>query len=86
MHNSGHEKRRSVPEQWKGSEMGQMFRGAYRRTGGSWMWDKNVDEGEHTGFMYQEYSSRCGITLERAKSGCDIWKYKALCLFGYLCV
>lgn len=68
MHNSTCEKREGVPKQWKDSEFGQRIQGAYRRTGPRrGVRVLGVDEGEHSGFMYQEYSSRCGLTLERAE-------------------
>ena len=69
IHNSRCEKR-GVPKQWKGSEMSQRAQGTHRRTEGfrCRVGVLGVDEGEHSGIMYQEYSFRWGITLERAES------------------
>ena len=47
--------------------MGLRFHGACRKIRGSRCGVRtlSVDEREHSGFMYQGYSARCGITLER---------------------
>lgn len=60
--------------------MGQRAQGTYRRTEGfrCRVGVLGVDEGEHSGIMYQEYSSRWGITLERQNPRCVEWEYKGI--------
>lgn len=44
-----------------------------------------MDKGEHSRFMYQEYSSRCRITLESQNSRCVRWEHKNIMpVFGCL--
>lgn len=63
------EKREGVPKQWRTSEVGKMFQGAYGRMEGPRCGIRVLGVGGegHSVCMYGEQSSRYGISVERAE-------------------